>query len=510
MPLPTNPAQPWPPAAWQPLQDEAVVADAWYSGDATKLVDAYSKPEQVGRKRRTLNGRRRFWARQAGQENTDRQRLHVPAAADMASTSADLLFGEPPSLIIPEAHMPNAAADAKDAQDRLLTIGESDGIGSQLLEAAEVCAALGGVYLRPVWDPGVADHPMLSVVHADRAVPEFRWGRLVAVTFWSIVATDGGHIWRHLERHEPGSIAHGLYEGTSERLGTRRPLEAQAATAALDVLPDGTVAIPDVLAGTLLAHYIPNVRPNRLHRHVPVGRPDTQSVDDLMDALDETYSSWIRDIRLGKSRIIVPDQFLDRGGRGRGASFDADREVFSPLDIDPSQVKDAGITENQFKIRTADHAATAVALYERIVTTAGYSPRTFGLNTAGGGTETATGVRAEESRSLRTTQRKQAYWSVVNNVLEQMLILDAEIFRSGITPFRPSVRFTDGLPDDPAQIAQTIMLLAQAEAASIETRVRMAQPDLDEAELEAEVQRIRDEQGVVVPDPTGGFPAPTP
>jgi A118 family predicted phage portal protein len=432
----------------------------------------------------------------------------VPIAADLAATSADLLFGEPPQLVIPDAHEKNAGGDALDTQDRLLELAEADQLGTRLLEAAEICSALGGVYVRPVWDPAVAAHPMLSVVHADRAVPVFRWGRVVAVTFWSVLRVDGGRVWRHLERHEAGTIIHGLYEGTRDRLGTRRPLEAQPETAGLAVQADGTVLIPDALRGELLTRYVPNVRPNRLHRHVPVGRPDGQGTWDLMDALDETYSSWIRDIRLGKARIIVPDQFLDRRPRGQGAGFDADREIFSPLDIDPASAKDAGITESQFKIRTQDHADTAMALVERIVATAGYSAQTFGLDSAGGGEQTATGVRSKEARSLRTTGRKAAYWGPLDDILWQMLVIDAEIFRSGVVPMRPTVRFADGLPDDPTQVAQTIMLLAQAEAASIETRVRMAQPDLDEPEVEAEVARIRAEQGTTVADPTGGFPGP--
>ncbi|MCL4293905.1 MAG: capsid protein, partial [Acidimicrobiia bacterium] len=78
---------------------------------------------------------------------------------------------------------------------------------------------MGGVYLRTVWDTQVADHPMLDVVHADRAVPEFRWGRLVAVTFWRTLTADraAAVVWRHLERHEPGVIFHGLFEGSPER-----------------------------------------------------------------------------------------------------------------------------------------------------------------------------------------------------------------------------------------------------------------------------------------------------
>ena len=35
------------------------------------------------------------------------------------------------------------------------------------------------------------DRPFLSTVNADKAIPTFRWGRLVAVTFWTVVARNG-------------------------------------------------------------------------------------------------------------------------------------------------------------------------------------------------------------------------------------------------------------------------------------------------------------------------------
>lgn len=479
---------------------------AWWSGDKDALARIYGRPEAPSRGRpRRARDRTRFWGRQ--DPGQDRQRLHVPAAADIATTSADLLFGEAPALVVAAAHEANADATARSTQDRILELDETTGIAATLVEAAEMASALGGVYLRPVWAPQVADCPLLTAVAPTQVVAEFRYGLLTAATVWSIVARDGARVWRHLERYEPGVILHGLYEGTETKLGPRRPLDASPATSGLDTQPDGSVLLPDGLRGQLLIHYVPNVRPLRRYRGgVGLGRSDLDGVADQMDALDECWSSWMRDIRLAKARIIVPDQYLDRTRRGAGASFDADREVFSPLDIDPGS-DGGGITLTQFAIRTAEHAATATALYEQIVKTPGYSPATFGLAAAGGGAgETATKTRALEARSLRTTGRKQAYWRLpVSRAIEQMLIIDREVFRAPVEPMPVSLRFADGLPDDPMSTAQTISLLAQAEAVSVETRVRMAQPDLDEAEVVAEVARIQAETSMTVSDPTGGL-----
>ena len=53
-------------------------------------------------------------------------------------------------------------------------------------------------------------------------------------------------------------------------------------------------------------------------------------------------------------------------------------------------------------------------------------------------------------------------------------------------------------------LAATLTALRNAQATSIETRVRMAQPGLDADAVQAEVERIKAEEGIVT-DPTGGF-----
>lgn len=499
MPLPDDPKQPWPPRAWADIQRDLTEADAWYSGDPDKLTAFYGGPVRKARAGGE-SGWSRFWSRRSNDQATARQRIHVPAAADIAATSADLLFGDEPRITIPEAHEETAEGDAKATEDRLVEILDADGLASTLLEGAEVCAGISGVYLRPAWDPTLANHPMLTVVHADHAVPEFRWGKLVAVTFWREITGDGG-VWRHLERHEPGRILHGLYFGDADHLGVRRALGDLPDTAGIDA---DEIRLPGGIGG-LDVRYVPNVRPNRKHRGKPVGRSDTAGSESLMDGLDETMTSWLRDIRLGKARIVVPEEFLERDGRGRGASFDVDAEVFSPLNMDPGDMYKAGITPVEFKIRTEEHARTIAELFERVVVTAGYSPQTFGLQ-GDGAEQTATEVDAREGRSLRTTARKQRYWrAALEDVLEMVLAIDADLFASGITPMRPRVEFAEPA-GDPRKVAETIELLRRAQAASTETLVRMAQPDLEGEELAAEVERVLDETSMAVPDPTGGLP----
>ncbi|MFE6689632.1 phage portal protein [Streptomyces sp. NPDC057743] len=476
---------PWPPPQLAPLYRELRVDDAWYSGDRKKLADVYQHQQ------RREDGRRRLWARhrhpQPGKRDT---RLHVPLAGDIATTSADLLFSEPPTFTVPDT----------GAQDRLAELVEAGGIENTLLEAAEVAAALGGVYLRITWDTSLAPRPLLTAVHADAAVPTFRWGELTEVTFWRELASDGSTVWRHLEHHEPGRILHGLYEGTVDQLGRRVPLTEHPEVAGLaeslgaegDAIETG---IPE-----LTAAYVPNIKPNRRHRGSPFGRSDYAApLHDLMDSLDETWSSWLRDIRLARARLIVPDGYLRDHGPGRGASFDDDREIWQALAIPPTE--SAGITLSQFAIRVAEHQTTADAIVQQAVRSAGYSAQSFGLGDQGAAV-TATEVTARERRSMITRDKKSRYWRpALAHVLLVMLRLDRAMFTPNLAVDRPRVTFGDGVSEDPQSVAQTLSLLQQAQAVSTDTKVRALHPDWDDDAVQAEVERILAETGQAVPDP---------
>ncbi|MER7145992.1 phage portal protein [Streptomyces xanthochromogenes] len=461
------------------------VDDAWYSGDRRRLSEVYR-----GQQNRE-DGRRRLWARHRQQQPGKRDgRLHIPLAGDIATASADLLFSEPPTFTVTDA----------TTQARLAALTESGGIANTLLEAAEVAAALGGVYLRVTWDTSLAPRPLLTTVHADAAVPDFRWGQLTAVTFWHELASDSATVWRHLERHEPGSILHGLYQGSPDRLGTRVPLTEHPEVAALaDSLGPGGDAIETGIP-ELTAAYVPNIRPNRRHRGSPFGRSDYAApLHDLMDALDETWSSWLRDIRLARARLLVPDGYLRDHGPGRGASFDDDREIWQTLNIPPTEA--GGITLSQFAIRVAEHQSTADEIVQQAIRSAGYSAQTFGLGDQGGAV-TATEVKARERRSMTTRDKKSRYWvPEIADMLLVMLRLDRALFTPGLVPERPRVTFGDSVSEDPASTAQTLSLLQQAQAVSTDTKVRTLHPDWDDTAVREEVDRILTETGQAAPDP---------
>lgn len=482
----------WPPAHMAATYQEMRVDDAWYTGNHRRLARLHTNSADP-RKRRMLWGRRSV--DHAPRRDT---RLHVPLPGDIASTSADLLFADMPAITVA-----NTAT-----QDRLTELLDEGRVHSSLLSAAEQAAALSGVFLRVTWDRELAQRPLLTVVQADAAVPEFRFGMLRAVTFWQELAgSTEATVWRHLERHEPGHIVHALYEGTKDNIGRSVPLTEHTETAdiaaSLDVDGDGQTITTGITE--LTAAYVPNMLPNRLHRGAPHGRSDYAApLYDLFDALDETWSSWMRDIRLARARLIVPDGYLRSEGAGQGASFDEDRDVWHGLKMPPNE--GSGITLSQFAIRVDEHARTSEAVVRQSAQSAGYSAQSFGLQGEGQAI-TATESDSRDQRSMVTRKKKVGYWK--HPLADQtyvMQLLDVAQFGARYAPERPMVEFGDGVAESEQSRATTLELLTRANAASTGTKVKILHPDWDDTAVKVEVAAILRETGAGQPDPVPNFP----
>ncbi|MEX5713204.1 phage portal protein [Parafrankia sp. FMc6] len=316
MPLPDQ-ETPWPPKHLRRLLGEVAEHDAWYSGDRDRLKAVYGGQEErarpsegggwVQRMSRWLWGNTR-----RGDLGQPDERLHIPLAGDIAGQSADLLFGQPVSATI---------EDNTAAQDRLTEILDEGHVWRRMHEAAQVAAALGGCYLIATWDESAGPRPVLTIAHEDQGIPSWNLeGNLRDVVLWREVARDGQKVIRFLESHEPGVIEYGLYEGTGSNLGRRIPLTAVPELAASlgEGLADG--ARRELPAGVgLTVVYLPNVRPRRSDRGSWHGQSDyVPGLPDLFNALDVTWTSWMRDLRLGRGRLVVPDSAVRTAGPGQG------------------------------------------------------------------------------------------------------------------------------------------------------------------------------------------------
>jgi len=218
-----------------------------------------------------------FWSRPG------KARVHVPLAADIVTTSSNLLFGEEPRFDLKCDKVQDDIQ--KTRQNRLDEIIRETNFCSRLAEAAESAAALGDVYLKINWDKEGFDVPLVMVVQGDSALPEYRGGRLLCIHFFTVLKMDErtGKTWRLYERYEKGRITSEIYSGSEGDLGTP---QSSAALKELNITPEVKCPIDE-----LLAVHIANTRPNRMCRDSPRGRSDLEGLRRMLDALDETYSS---------------------------------------------------------------------------------------------------------------------------------------------------------------------------------------------------------------------------
>jgi A118 family predicted phage portal protein len=509
--------QAWPPPALDPVMHRIEQWSAWFSGDPDLLYWTYynvaensmtgrsffgstgeaSLPSGFpGRQRQGLLGttQRTFWGSRipAGEKRT---KLHVPLAGDIAAMSAALLFAKRPVCELPPDVRDDAAATWFDA---LL----DDDMHATLLEGAEVCAGLSGVYLRANWDTDLTEKAWIDVVHPDAAVPTFTRGILTSVVLWRVIQDNGSTVVRHLETHDlrAQTIHHSVYAGTQLLLGAPVPLGDYEATAQLEQLTtNGMVPLPTLPKGAPTVVYVPNIRPNRLWRNLPeaahLGRSDYAGITGVMDSLDETYSLWVKEVRLARLRLIVPQSYMDNLGPGKGAILDLDREAFVPMNMLAGNADTAQITPNQFAIRWQEHLETCKQLIGEAVTRSGYSQSTFGES--GTTAMTATEVEDRQRQTLLTRAKKLNYVRPrLRDIVYTLMCLDQAVYGQKLTPVKPDVTFPDAVLPSTSELAQTAVALNTAQAASKETLVQLVHPDWTADQVAEEVAAIKGELGL--------------
>lgn len=491
MPLPA-PNTAWPPAQLADILPAYRTYDAWYTGNTDTLTEVYQGTTGLFGKVRDF-----FWGTKPQAEAETK--MHAPLAADVCRVNADLLFSDPVTATV-EAE--TGEPDEK-TQDRLDLITES--LHGVLTGAAELSAALGGTYLRATWDTTVSDAAFITKVDADLAWPEFRWGRLTAVTFWRVLAVEGGTHWRHLERHEldsfgVGVIRHGLYEGTSDDLGRPREFTLRPETEWLtgQGLIDGNTI--STQSPGLDVVYIRNLEQAKQWRKHPLGanlgRSDLEGLLSDLDAYDKAYTSLMHDLEDGRSRLIVAQSMLEDNGAGKGASFDTNQRLFTGINAPPGKADGASlpIEQVQFKIRVQEHLQIMENILLRIVRSAGYSPRSFGLMGDGDQQKTATEVTSEDILSSQTRKRKIRNWEPqLEAILEKALAVDAAILGGGGQALSVDVQFSESAKESLLDLATIVQTLRTAKAASTETLVRIANPSADEDWIKDELARIAED-----------------
>ena len=473
---------------WPPMDLERYKMkehSTWYSGEAELLANFYFDNDLQNYLMLNYGTRNsnKFWARQI--KNQSDFFIHVPVANDISETSSAFLFGESPII-----RFGSDSEGMKDNQKQLDDMLTKSGFFKKIIEGAEVASAIGGVYMKVAWDSELSEWPIPVIAQCEQAFPEFRFGKLVRVTLVYEVSNDGSTVYRLAETISKGKIENVLYKGSADNLGSKCSLGECDATKGMKQSVD--------TADVMTCVYIPNLLPNKLDRQSPMGRSDYQGQETLMDALDEVFSAWMVDVQIARGKLHVPSGYVKEleGGKKK---YNIDTMMYEELDVDPTSMTDP-IKATQFEIRSQQFEQTCLNLLDRIITSAGYSPQSFGLNIAGRA-ESGTALNVRERKSFATTNKKQSYWEDgLKDFIKAMCTIKQAFLGGSFTcELDVNIAFSDGISNNLSEVSNSVKTLSDAKAISTDTKVRMVHPEWTDEQVEQEVERILNDESVGMP-----------
>lgn len=498
----------WPPRDLAEVLHTTCESKVWWKGGVEGLNEYYLHENAAkrigGTMARIRNAYDAFWGRTNTNPAQPIKKIHVPIAAGIVDLSARSLFAKRVLFVDPTGD--------KGVQKRTDDIFNTDMFHSALYTSGASCSALGGNYQRVVWDPEVADHCWIDFVDANRAIPVFRWGRLVEVTFWSELESDDDRVvWRHLERRVKGRIEHQLYRGTPSDLGALRPLQDHPSTEPFATLVDDGFGI---LTGVdeLSAAYVPNKLPNPDWVDDPrlkdLGRSDINAdTIPLLHGIDKIESSEIRDFDIGAARMFASDDLLTNMGAGKGAVLPEDQAIFTRVGTGTKGDELTSMFQfHQPEIRVETHQLGKEGLVRELLKATGYSPMSFGFSDEVA--MTATEASGKKEATVETTEGKARYYTAaLSPLVTTCLRIDAAMFPGkGKAPVeRMELEWPKFAEESDLSKSQTVMNWQTAGAASTRTKVAYIHDDWDDEAIKAEAALIDKANELTAPDFGGGF-----
>lgn len=408
----------------------------------------------------------------------------VPFPRELCRFSASLLFSETPRVI------------RKDAQDEIDELEAVNDFGAFAVEAGVKAACEGRIGVRVIRDPEVDPKiPLLTVVSEDQIIWHTRHGRFVVGGIVVIEKEDDSKskaVYRLLEEHSPGAITRYLFKGDESDIGRRVPLGDWPEYAHLPEFETTQVDRPTLIPW----------------ENIPGGESDLFGLGPLFDTLNESES-----LLLDKARKTIPRLFADRSLTDSSGRFQIDGIIITggsrmraPLGTNPMEL----VKLVDAKFDSKDNIGWIDHLQQLIVTCAGYSPMTWGIQGHTANVTRAVSGYAMKLAQLRTLLTRSGKEHMALEAMGKAIATAVALQRPGpqrVSELLPSIELGDGLPPDPLDGAQEVLYLSQAKAASLESMVKIVHPTWSIDEVNAEVARIM-EASAIVGGVDGTGPAP--
>ncbi len=405
----------------------------------------------------------------------------VPWPRELCRFSSALLFASEPRV---------TTAEDQERVESLLRISDFEAFA---IRGGVMAACEGRMGIRVLRDPIIASRPILTLVPEDRILWDIRHDTFVVGGLVVIERVEQSHDrdapirYRLLEEHSPGVVRRVLFKGWDHELGKRVPLTSY---------PEFASLAPEESTGLSAATLVP-------WENIPGAESDLLGLGPIFDELNEAESLLLDRGRKSTPRLFVDRSLLDDTGRALidGMIITGGSRMRAPLGAKATDE----ILLTDPKLQTKEHIEWLDHLTQLIVTCAGYSPLTWGIQGKTASVTRAVSGYAMKLAQLRTLLNRAGKAHMAARALGQAIAVASawDIQAHDVAEFVPSLALGDGLPNDALDGAQEVLYLHQAEAASTETLVRTVHPTWNDVEIQAEVDKIMDEAAV----PPGQGPA---
>ena len=240
-----------------------------------------------------------------------------------------------------------------------------------------------------------------------------------------------------------------------------------------------------------------NTAYNTFFPNAPYGEPDTQGLDLIEDALSETLSNLIEEIRKGRIKVLISEELVKRDGDGKALGFDdfkLDYELMGRFEAEGKNL----IQIVQGEINSEKYVKAIGALIMYACNKAGLHPITVGLTGVESIAASDESQQEREKVSMRTREEKLARWrETLKRLFKRVLEVDDIMQSRPIGDYKIHIEFGEFSNPTPQAI---ISVLNEAVTAGVMS-MRKAQDkwqgeDLTDEEKEIEYIRTLIEKGL--------------
>lgn len=444
------------------FESQSFINNMWYRGEANELEELYAQLDD-------RLGNKHFW----GSKPTigmNIRKIHTGLPAMIIDTLADISTDDLNKI------------EVEKRQEEWDKIAEENNPKALLRDAVVGALVCGDGAFKWSIDTDISEYPIIEFYDGSRVDFEYERGRLVAITFKTKKIINKQK-YTLLERYSKKDITYKLVNKEGTELDIKNFPDLASKYQTIKNPNNFMMALPVML--------------KKSKKYVGRGKSLLDGKLDNFDAFDEVWSQWMLALRKGQIKTYIPESLLPRdpetGVLLRGSDFDNDY-----ISVEESINEDAKskIETTQGQIQHDALLSTYITALDQCLTGL-ISPSTLGIDTKK--IDNAEATREKEKTTLyKRNQIVEALTKIISDMVDITFKVYDTMNDKQISDNLGTATFGGyANPSFEAQI-ETVGKAKTNGIMSIETSVEELYGDTkDEKWKREEVQRIKNEQGIV-------------